>query len=162
VSLRAVDLQEPCKDSSGSTDTSTAAAAGDLLSLSHLTALSSLNWRCLGEVSDVTLPQHPIKLELAGGLNFVGPYDLPHVEIRGRCPQDVGMSVLLQLPAAASNTVSLKLDVGYIERVPTPVACMCRPHRTRGQCGQNPKAYVHKGGVRILSYLYRVDVTGHT
>jgi hypothetical protein len=37
-------------------------------------------------------------------------------------------------------------------REPTPVACMFRPYRTRGQWGE-PYGIVHKGGVQLLSYL---------
>jgi hypothetical protein len=37
-------------------------------------------------------------------------------------------------------------------REPTPVACMFRPYRTRGQW-EEPYGVVHKGGVQLLSYL---------
>jgi hypothetical protein len=51
----------------------------------------------------------------------------------------------------APSRLSLGSEVEAREA--TPAACMFRPYRTRGQCGE-PYGVVHKGGVQLLSYFY--------
>jgi hypothetical protein len=66
----------------------------------------------------------------------------------------VGPVLYLQMVTDHSSTQGGRLSLGSeVEaREPTPVACMFRPNRTRGQWGE-PYGVVHKGGVQLLSYL---------
>jgi hypothetical protein len=94
VTLRRLTLYSPYKDSSGSTDPCSAAAASDLISISHLTALSSLDWTNYdGELCDVTLPQQPIKLAATGRVHLVGPHNLPSESVSARGAEGHGLEV---------------------------------------------------------------------
>jgi hypothetical protein len=122
-SLQQLVLEGTNKDtstdsSSSSPETHCISAGSDLMSLTHLTALSSLLWHsepCGGdhEVPDLALPLQPLELNAEGQLQLVGPHNLSRATIlpswRGR-PAHNDLDVLLQLPSHP-HTQSLDLNL---------------------------------------------------
>lgn len=96
-------------------------ASDDVISLSHLTALRSLRWTSFRgpSLSELTLPQQPVKLVSYGKLQLVGPFNLPEVEHRTSCQEEYSCQLLLQL-ASSPHLRSLEVSIEDAEALSQP------------------------------------------
>jgi hypothetical protein len=111
TSLKELYLCCPMNDTCGSND--------DIISLTHLTALTGLKWHsCLSGVCDVTLPQQPLQLWSSGELHLVGSQHLTSVDIL--TDDGDGLELLQDLHDMSSyaNTTSLSVILDHARSVP--------------------------------------------
>jgi hypothetical protein len=116
ASLKALYLCCPMKGSVDAQDTES--APDGIISLTHLTALTGLQWHSssgLAGVCDVTLPQQPLQLWTSGKLHLVGSQHLPLLDIVASC--GYGLEFVEDL-SSYTNTTLLAVNLPHAVDVP--------------------------------------------
>jgi hypothetical protein len=110
----------PLKDNVSPNASSAAdSAQGDIVSFTHLTALSLLKWTSNQEpvLWDLALPQHqPLELEVEGRLRLIGPHSVSRATVSY---DEFGPEVLLDLPNNPTCE-SVSADLGSVKDVALP------------------------------------------
>lgn len=119
-SLQLLGLNMPLKDNVSPNASSAAdSAQGDIVSFTHLTALSLLKWTSNQEpvLWDLALPQHqPLELEVEGRLRLIGPHSVSRATVSY---DEFGPEVLLDLPNNPTCE-SVSADLGSVKDVALP------------------------------------------